>query len=382
MMKKIVFSLFAMSICVLLNAQDDNNLVENPGFEQTEGKIRRGGAIAVAIGWMSPTGAAADLFSGKVKEGFGTPDNTYGSEAPDGSDNNNYAGIRVFSYGDKEPRQYISTKLKLPLRKDAKYCVTFYVNLAEGSKYAANNIGVNFSKKQYNINESKSIMTQTHVMHQDNPVFNAFFGWEQICGIYQAEGGEKFLTIGNFFANGETKNERLKKPKDFMGTSVVSAYYYVDNISVVMIDEDEECKCQADEAEPESTFIYEVAPINAEGLKPAQVFNFTTVYFGYGKAKLTIGADGHLQNIADVLLANDNAKVRISAHMDSDEVGSGKHDGLDMERAQAAKEWLVEKGIRPERILVDTKGDAMPDDNSGTELGQAKNRRLTFTYIE
>ncbi|MCP4883618.1 MAG: hypothetical protein GY908_07485, partial [Flavobacteriales bacterium] len=88
-MKKIIFSLFAMSVGILLNAQDENNLVENPGFEQTEGKIRRAGAISVAIGWMSPTGAPADLFSGKVKDGFGTPLNTYGDEAP--YEGNNYA---------------------------------------------------------------------------------------------------------------------------------------------------------------------------------------------------------------------------------------------------------------------------------------------------
>ncbi len=369
-----------MSVGILLNAQDENNLVENPGFEQTEGKIRRAGAISVAIGWMSPTGAPADLFSGKVKDGFGTPLNTYGDEAP--YEGNNYAGIRVFSYGDKEPRQYISAKLKLPMRRDAKYCVTFYVNLAEGSKYASNNIGANFSKKQYNISEKKSIMTNTHVMHKDNPVFNAFFGWEQVCGIYQAQGGEKFITIGNFSANGETESARLKKPKTFMGTTVVSAYYFIDNISVVLIDEESECQCQADEGEPESTFIYEIAPINPSGLKPAQIFKFTTVHFGYGKSELTESDEGHLQNIADVLLANDDAKVRISAHMDADEVSSGKHEGLDMERAQAAKEWLVEKGIRPERILIDTKADSMPDSAGDDEISLAKNRRLEFTYIQ
>ena len=87
------------------------------------------------------------------------------------------------------------------------YCVKFYVNLAEGSKYASNNIGINFSKKQYNIDENKSIMTTTDVMHKDNPVFNGYFGWEEVCATYVADGGEKFLTIGNFFSNGDTQNQ-------------------------------------------------------------------------------------------------------------------------------------------------------------------------------
>lgn len=380
MMKKLAFSILALSLGTISMAQDENNLVENPGFERMEGKIKRGGAIAVAVGWMSPTGEAADLFTAKVKDGFGTPDNVYGTEAP--MEGESYAGIRTFSYNDKEPRQYISTKLKMPLRKDALYCVTFYVNLAEGSKYASNNIGANFSKKQYNIDEKKSIMTTTHIMHKDNPVFNAFFGWEQVCGVYRAEGGEKFLTIGNFFSNGETLNERLKKPKEFMGTTVVSAYYFIDNISVVMIDDETECKCQADEGEPESTFIYEVAPINPEGMKPSMIAKYSVAYFGYGKSELTTASEGHLQNIADAMLANTTGKIRITAHMDAKEASSGRHEGLDMERAQAAKDWLVAKGIKAERILIDTKADTEPDDTNETELGQAKNRRITFTWIE
>src|SRR5688500_3729354 len=148
-MKKTGMLLMSMGLGLILHAQDVENLVENPSFEQMEGKIKKNGGIAVAVGWMSPTLAAADLFSSKVKEGYGTPSNALGSEAP--MDGENYAGIRTFSYGDKEPRNYISAKLKVPLTKEAKYCVTFYVSLAEASKYASNNIGMNFSKKQYNI---------------------------------------------------------------------------------------------------------------------------------------------------------------------------------------------------------------------------------------
>ena len=75
-MKKVIISFLSLSLCLNLSAQDMNNLVENPSFESTQGRIKRGGAITVAVGWMSPTKAAADLFAGKVKEGYGTPQNT------------------------------------------------------------------------------------------------------------------------------------------------------------------------------------------------------------------------------------------------------------------------------------------------------------------
>jgi hypothetical protein len=53
-----------MGLGILVQAQDAENLVENPSFEQMEGKIKKAGGIAVAIGWMSPTsGCCRFIFS-------------------------------------------------------------------------------------------------------------------------------------------------------------------------------------------------------------------------------------------------------------------------------------------------------------------------------
>lgn len=379
-MKKVIISFLSLGMMLAANAQDMNNLVENPSFEQMEGKIKRGGAITVAVGWMSPTKASADLFAGKVKEGYGTPNNNLGIE--EAQDGQNYAGIRAFSYNDKEARNYVSSKLKMTLKKDQKYCVKFYVNLAEASKYAANNIGVNFSKKQYNISEAKSIMTATSVMHKDNPVFNGQFGWDQICGVYKAQGGEKFITIGNFSANGTTSNQRLKKSKDFSGASVVSAYYFIDNVSVVAIDDESQCDCEADAREPETKFIYEVAPMSMEGMEPEQVAKFTTIYYAYGDAEFTENSKAHLKNILKVMLDNGRSKIMISSHLDENEAEDPTLTGLGEKRTEAIKLYLMSNGISYTRILTEDKKDAMPADASGTDLAKAKNRRVTFTIIK
>lgn len=378
-MKKVALSILGLGLGFLLNAQDMDNLVENPGFEQMVGKIKKGGAIDVATGWISPTGAPADLFSEKFdKTGFGTPGNTYGEEEPHGGEN--YAGFRAFSYGDKEPRNYISTKLKMPLKKGYKYCVKFYVALAEGSKYAANNVGVNFSKKQYNIEDKRSIIAETHLMHRNNPAFNGFHGWDEICGVYTAEGGEKFLTIGNFIANGETTNERMKKPKSFTGTTVISAYYYLDDISVVQIDEDSECDCQIDDTYEETDIIYDVAPINTEGLNATQIMQFSNVYFGSGKSELTERDYEHLDIIVETLQAN-KGKVMLTGHADETEAESSENAEVGKIRAEAVKKYLISKGIDGNRIMVEDKANGMPADASGSDLGKAKNRRVSFTYI-
>jgi outer membrane protein OmpA-like peptidoglycan-associated protein len=380
-MKKIIISLMSLSVLFTVQGQDINNLVENPSFEELVGKIKRDGAITVANGWISPTKASADLFASKVKEadGYSTPLNNLGNEQP--QDGSNYAGIRTFSYRDKEARSYISTKLKSTMKKGQQYCVTFYVNLGESSKYASNNIGINFSKKQYQIDADKSILTNTNtVMHKDNPVFNATFGWEQICGVYTAEGGEKFLTIGNFISNGETTNERLKAPKDFNGATVMSAYYFVDNVSVVMIDDESECKCRADERTVETKFVFSSAPISTEGLEPAQVAQFTTIYYGYGDTDIEPGNQGHLDNILNVMLKS-KGKMLITSHLDKDEAKDPELVKLSEKRTEEIKLFLMKNGINYTRILTEDKKDTMPADNSGTDLARAKNRRVTFTYI-
>jgi outer membrane protein OmpA-like peptidoglycan-associated protein len=380
-MKKLIISVLSLGMMLNVSAQDMDNIVENPSFEQTEGRIKRSGAITAAVGWMSPTKAAADMFSGKVKEGFGTPNNNLGME--EAQDGTNYVGIRAFSYNDKEARNYVSSKLKVTMKKDQKYCVKFYVNLAEASKYAANNIGINFSKKQYNISEAKSIMTTTSVMHKDNPIFNGQFGWDEICGVYKAKGGEKFLTIGNFSANGATENQRLKKSKTFAGAAVVSAYYFIDNISVVAIDDESMCECEADAREPETQFIYEIAPMSSiEGMDPAVVASNTSIYFASGSSEISANSQKHLDVMLQMWLENKNSKIMITAHTDELEDENPNLKTLGDERLEAVKLFFMENGINYTKVLTENAKNTRKADNSGTDLAKAKNRRVTFQLIQ
>jgi outer membrane protein OmpA-like peptidoglycan-associated protein len=375
-MKKITLSILAIGLAVMANAQSETEMVENGSFEQIEGKIKKAGAIEVAVGWMSPTKTNADLYASRVKEGFGVPNNPRGRE--DAHDGKNYVGIKTFSYGGKEARTYVSTKLKTPMRKGLKYAVKFYVSLAEGSKYAANNIAANFSKKQYNIDADKTITGESHVMHVENPVFNAMFGWDEVCGVYTATGGERFLTVGNFSSDYDTKSERIKKPKNFSGQQVVSAYYYLDNISVELIENEEDCECQSDKDEVSST-VYAVTPVNPEGMTDQMIIKYSVVYFKQHKFDLEEGSEGHLDNVANVLVKDPAYKLVLYIHMDKDEVEAPKVELLDKKRAEEIKKYLVAKGVDGGRITFQLIKNTKPKDTSGSDLGKAKNRRVSFT---
>ena len=264
------------------------------------------------------------------------------------------------------------------MRKGLKYAVKFYVSLAEGSKYASNNIAANFSKKQWNIQEDKSIIGESHVMHVENPVFNAMFGWDQVCGVYTATGGEKFITIGNFSSNGDTKNERMKKPKTFTGQQMISSYYYIDNISVELISDESECECESDKDE-ETSIVYAVTPVNPEGMTDQMIVKYSVVYFGHNKFNIEEGSEGHLDNVANVLLKDPAYKLVLYIHMDEDEVEQPKVELLDKKRAEEIKKYLVKKGIDGGRVTFQLLKDTKPKDSSGSDVGKAKNRRVNFT---
>ena len=57
--------------------------------------------------------------------------------------------------------------------------------------------------------------------------------WEHASMIYVAKGGERFVIVGNFFSNEETKNKRLPwrfgKKNNMLD---YKSYYFIDDVSV------------------------------------------------------------------------------------------------------------------------------------------------------
>jgi OmpA-OmpF porin, OOP family len=388
-MKKVLFIL--PLVCGLVaTAQEGENLVENGSFEQVDKGVKKLGSIQNAIGWTHPTGAKSDLFVGgsKVPE-VGTETNVYGMEqAHDGS---NFAGIVVYSHQNKVPRTYLTTKLSSPMKKGMKYCVKFYVSLGEYSKYASNNIGVNFNKKEFGTTEKNSIIDETHVMDFNNKIFNATYSWDRVCGTYTAQGGEKFLTIGNFSTDEKTKTERVKKNPDLKGTQTITAYYFIDNISVQLLGPEEKCDCGVDEGiDFGSTVVYSKSDFFKDNMTPEEKASASTIYFGYGKDGVTSPMERDLNRLVELMKANPIAKLKIVGHSDKveTEMANDKPEvfaNISQRRINQIIQYLVEQGIPESRLVGQDSGDRKPADSSDTsdeELKQAKNRRIEFVFIK
>ena len=382
-------SLFAALFAPMaLLAQNNENLVENGGFESNTGKIKKLGQIDLATGWKSPTGARADVFlsDSKMPE-IGTKSNTYGAEDP--AEGENYAGIMAFSYQNKAPRTYLLVKLKTPLKEGTKYCISFQLSLAEASKYSCNQIGVNVSKKEFGTDQKTSIVDETHILHPKNKVFNAFYGWEKVCGTFTAKGGEKFLTIGNFTSNESTKTETNKKAKDNKFTQVPGAYYYIDNVIVTMLDENDKCDCNYEDAEKNltSTTIYQKALVIRDRMTSKEKIEAQGMYFASGKSTLTPQAMAALDLIIEEMKKDPNISITVIGHSDvqEDEVGEKKayYADMDKKRVDAVMAYLKEKGIAEGRVKTETKGNTEPNtaehiESDDDDLKLAKNRRVVI----
>lgn len=180
--------------------------------------------------------------------------------------------------------EHIQGKFKEPLIKGQKYKISFWVRLAyQYSDYAAYNIGAYISKYKIfstKLNNDYCLLLDPTLKAQITNKQNNFIidtGWVEISGIYIAQGGERYITIGCFWddtpeivkecnkvkINKFYKNSNIKKFEkmvekymliknehmlekykncpskitDIDGKKKNFAYYFIDDVSVVKLEE-------------------------------------------------------------------------------------------------------------------------------------------------
>ena len=104
------------------------------------------------------------------------------------------------------------------------------------------------------------------------------------------------------------------------------------------------------------------------------------ITFEFNKATLKPESFPVLDSIAEILLKNPKIKVEIQGHTDN--IGSEKYNlKLSQKRAEAVREYLIFKGVAPERLIAKGYGESKPIADNGTEEGRALNRRVEFVIL-
>jgi hypothetical protein len=215
-----------------------DNKVNNPGFENyrkcPKSWIDKPTKTLIPY-WDVPTKGTPDYFNSCSRHKAGVPENFAGKiHAKIG---NSYAGIilrqnftmdnRVTGEKPKIYREYIQTELKTELEEGKSYRVKFWICNSSNSRYAVDAVGAVLSSKKIG-NKTNELLYAVPTIEND---FGKFITnqnyWIAIEGIYTAKGGERYLTIGNFKNNFNTRYIMQNGKSDFN-----YAYYYIDDVSV------------------------------------------------------------------------------------------------------------------------------------------------------
>lgn len=250
-MKSFTFFSF-LFVSFALAAQPDN-LVPNPGFEERDECIFNDALLVDAPPWFSPTGGTPDVFHTctVVNEEpcpwpletyldqwyFGIPTNVTGCQVPHSGEG--YAGQILYHPGVSpyfDAHEYLAVELLEPLQVDEDYLVRYYISRADRTRYAVWAFHVLFLQEpEYLLWENPSYLDlEGYWSYPEGQFVTDTEGWTEISFVYTAQGGERYLYIGNFQPPGEM-DLLLDFPNWLDPGDLWPSYYYVDDVYVGQI---------------------------------------------------------------------------------------------------------------------------------------------------
>lgn len=342
-------------------------LVKDPGFEALQYCPAGISGMGNAVFWYSPSLGTPDLFNKCAwpRSQVSVPKNICGKQKP--FDGNGYGGMILYEYQYWDYKEYLQTELTTPLRKGATYRLAFNISLADNSMYVIDKIQAYFSK---NMVFHRAHTTMSQVTPQitfegpDKGYFTNKKDWVTLSYEYVAQGGERFLTLGNFIPDKYGKRKQVKK-----GTDVSSAYYFVDGVSVELIKPSDlpEEELEAEESEISET----------DTLTPGSTFSLRFILFETDKDVLLNESYIELDKVVRIMKKHPSIELEVRGHTDNQASDEHNQD-LSERRALAVKKYLLSRGIEAFRLTTKGFGETRPVADNETEEGRALNRRVEF----
>ena len=105
------------------------------------------------------------------------------------------------------------------------------------------------------------------------------------------------------------------------------------------------------------------------------------LYFGSSSASLTHDGYRILREVAAAMKADPSIRIEVQGHADTS-ASATTNVPLAMERAEAAREFLVNLGIEPARLVAKGYGAYEPINDNQTLERRSWNRRVEFRRID
>ena len=120
---------------------------------------------------------------------------------------------------------------------------------------------------------------------------------------------------------------------------------------------------------------------NAAPVSDATWFDFDRLLFVTGSATLQPASQDQLTNIAGILKAYPQVKIRIGGYTDNTGDPAANLQ-LSQQRADSVMAQLTQLGVDPSRMSAKGYGQEAPVADNSTEEGRQKNRRISLRVIE
>jgi outer membrane protein OmpA-like peptidoglycan-associated protein len=105
------------------------------------------------------------------------------------------------------------------------------------------------------------------------------------------------------------------------------------------------------------------------------------ISFDTGRADITSNFRPVLEQFAGTLNSNPGTTVTIIGHTDSTG-GDAINQPLSINRAAHTRDYLTMRGVAPDRIIIDGRGEREPVASNDTAAGRARNRRVEIYVAE
>jgi OOP family OmpA-OmpF porin len=351
--------LFMNSVVVLCQTDDEivKNIVPNGSFENFR---KKSGNIKNAIPWQQI--ASIDYYQEPISN-----DTT---KQRGGRTGTCYAGLRF----QKKYKEFLQVKLAEPLHRGTIYEYEMYVRLAFWSNASLKSFGALFTKMGYKSQGDVVQPALIDTVSKKSSFINGY-QWFKVSGKYQADGGEKYLTIGNFSAN--VKKDMIRMNVFKLGFK--EAYYFVDDVKLVKAKE----VVEKVKVEILGSFNIEAQDSVLEVKKDVKVgekIALKNIFFENGRYYLLPESYSELNKLAQYLLRNPHMEVQINGH--SDNVGSkSKNQKISEQRAREVFEYLIKKGVQ-NKMYFKGYGSSLPIASNDNDIDRAKNRRVEFEIIK
>jgi outer membrane protein OmpA-like peptidoglycan-associated protein len=320
--------------------------------------------------------------------------------------------------------EVIQAKLASPLEEGKTYKVTLHTICPKN--YIGKpiwEVSVNFSQKSLpRLGASTYAIPYTSLHQADYQYINNKEEWVEVSGYYKAEGGEKYISIGNFTgANKDVLNEQQAEViySENFPVQMRGMYMYIfDNLEVVQenvpdylaeyrnVSENipqqgpDSPPKPAPKPKPQPTKTASVAktptapkvketlpsPLPApDPLAPylanVVVSNIHTLYFDKGRCELWETSFHALDSLADLMKQYPHLALQLSGHT-SDEGNAKELTFLSQKRVNAARDYLISAGVPSRRIVCKVMGSSVNVNKNESYESRLKNQRVEMEFMD